>query len=119
MEAQLDFARLAKVRHHQRKVARRVIETTSGVCALIGMEPIPVADLPILTSIQILMVMMVAYISGRDLSWSTAKEFLGAAGVHSGSAYVLREGARALVKLFPGLGNTISGGIAATGTVDS
>jgi uncharacterized protein len=62
------------------------------------------------------MVTAVAYVAGRDLSLETAKEFLLAMVVNVGSAFALREIARGLVKLIPGYGNVISGGVAAVGT---
>ena len=79
-------------------------------------EPIPVADLPIITSLQVTMIVAVAYVAGRDLSLESAREFLVAMGLNVGGAFILRELARALAKLVPGWGNTISGAVAALGT---
>jgi uncharacterized protein (DUF697 family) len=43
-------------------------------------------------------------------------EFFGTIVVNIGVGMVFREGARAAVKLLPGWGNAISGGVAAAGT---
>ena len=115
-EAKLDFARLARVRHFQRSFARSIVTMFSSACGLIGAEPIPVADLPIITSLQVTMIVAVAYVAGRDLSLESAREFLVAMGLNVGGAFILRELARALAKLVPGWGNTISGAVAALGT---
>lgn len=115
-EAKLDFARLAKVRSFQRKVARSVIVTIAGGCAAIGAEPIPGADLPVLLGIQASMIVTIAFISGQELSLKAARDFIGAMGANVGAGFALREIARGLVKLVPGYGNVVSGAVAAAGT---
>src|ERR1700751_359879 len=62
------------------------------------------------------MVAGVMHIGGRELSLRAAAEFVGALGMNIGVGMVFRESARAAVKVLPGWGNTISGGIAAAGT---
>ena len=115
-EAKLDFARLAHVREFQRKLAQTVVGLSAGACGLVGAEPIPFADMPILVSIQTTMVVLIGYISGRDMSLDTAKKFLLAFGINLGAGYGLRQLARALVRLIPGWGSAISGTVAAKGT---
>ncbi len=115
-EAKLDFARLAEVKRFQRKVALQVVDTCALGCGAIGIEPIPFADLPFITSVQAVMILAIAYISGRPLSIETAKQFIIALGLNIGTAFALREGVRAVLKLVPGWGNYISGGVAASAT---
>ncbi len=115
-EAKVDFARLAAIREFQRKIARRVVNTCALECGAVGAEPIPVADLPILTAIQLAMIVIISYIAGRDLSLRAAGEFMVAAGANVGMAFALREMVRALVKLIPIGGNLLSGGVAAAAT---
>ena len=62
------------------------------------------------------MVSGIMHVSGRELGLKSAAEFFGAMGANIGVGMVLREGARAGVKLLPGWGNAISGGVAAAGT---
>ena len=56
------------------------------------------------------------YISGRERSLRAATEFIGAMGVNVGAGMIFREGARALLKFFPGWGNVVCGMIAGAGT---
>lgn len=115
-EAKLDFARLAQVQEFQRKVASRVVEVSSLACWAIGSEPLPIADMPILSTLQVVMIVTIAYVSGRDLDLKAAREFMAGLGVVGGAAFAFRELARGLVKLVPGFGSAISGAVAAAGT---
>jgi uncharacterized protein (DUF697 family) len=56
------------------------------------------------------------HVSGRCLGLQAGAEFFGALGLNIGAGMVFREGARAAIKLLPGWGNAISGGVAAAGT---
>jgi uncharacterized protein (DUF697 family) len=80
------------------------------------MQPIPLADLPILTTLQLVMVSGIMYVSGRERSLRAATEFIGALGANVGAGMLLREGTRALLKFFPGWGNVICGMVAGAGT---
>lgn len=115
-EAKLDFARLARIRDYQRSAAFHVVEGSSALAAAIAVEPLPIADMPVLTTIQVAMVALVAYVAGEELSLTTVRRFLVSLGVLSGAGLLLREASRNLVKVFPGFGSAISGGIAASGT---
>jgi uncharacterized protein (DUF697 family) len=88
----------------------------TAISAAIGAQPIPLADFPILTGLQVVMVAGVMYLGGRELSVRSAAEFCAAMGTNISLAMVLRESARAAVKIVPGWGNAISGGVAAAGT---
>lgn len=110
------FARLARVRKFQRKIAGDIVTICSGACAAVATSPIPMSDLPFLGGIQVAMVVVIGYISGRELSPQAAGEFLTALGINVGSGFLLRELARSLVKLLPGFGSVISAGVAFAGT---
>jgi len=110
------FARLARVRKFQRKVAGNIVNICSAACGTVATSPIPMSDLPVLAGIQLAMVIVIGYISGRELSFQAAGEFLAAFGINVGSGFVLRQAARSLVKLLPGFGSVISAGVAFTGT---
>lgn len=116
-EVQLQFARLARVRYYQETIARKIVRTTAVAAGMVGATPLPVADMPVLTALQLFMVMTIAYISGRPFSLESAGEMLAAAGFNIGLGYALREGARALVKFIPVFGSLVSGGVAGGGTV--
>ena len=93
-----------------------MVKSTTAICTAIGAQPIPLADLPILTLLQLVMVSGIMYISGRERSLRAATEFITAMGVNVGAGMILREGARALLKFFPGWGNVVCGMVAGAGT---
>ncbi|HEX2912983.1 MAG TPA: GTPase [Chloroflexia bacterium] len=115
-EAKFDFARVATVKAFQKKLANRLVAVVTTLCGGVASQPIPVADLPVLTSLQVSMITGIAYIGGKELSLAAVREFMVALGVNVGSAFVLREIARGLLKLVPGYGEVISGGVAAVAT---
>ena len=93
-----------------------LVKSTSAICAAIGAQPIPLADLPILTTLQLVMVCGIMYMSGRERSMRAATEFVGAIGANVGLGMILREGTRAALKFFPGWGNVVCGMVAGAGT---
>ncbi len=97
-------------------LAGRMREAGPRVRGAVGAEPIPVADLPILTGIQTLMVAGVAYFAGHALSLEVAGRFFSVLGINVGAAFLLREVARALAKCLPGPGDIMSGVIAGAWT---
>jgi uncharacterized protein (DUF697 family) len=115
-EARVEMARIAQDRAAQSEIAQTLVKSTTAICAAIGAQPIPLADLPILTALQLAMVAGVMYISGRERSLRAATEFVGALGVNVGAGMILRESARALLKFFPGWGNVVCGAVAGAGT---
>ena len=115
-ECREEMARISRNREAQREVANRLIKSASAICAAIGAQPIPLADLPILTALQLAMVSGIMYISGRERSLRAATEFIGALGVNVGAGMLLRESVRAMLKFFPGWGNVVCGMVAGAGT---
>jgi len=115
-EARMEMIRISRDREAQREVAQLLIKSTTAVCTAIGAQPIPLADLPILTSLQLMMVSGIMYVSGRERSLRASAEFAGALGANVGAAMLLREGARAVLKFFPGWGNVVCGLVAGSGT---
>ena len=115
-EAKIEMIRISRDRQAQLHVAQMLIKSTTAVCAAIGAQPIPLADMPILTSLQVLMVSGIMYISGRERSLRAATEFIAALGANLGAGMLLREGARAMLKFFPGWGNLVCGMVAGAGT---
>lgn len=115
-EARMEMIRISRDREGQREVSQLLVKSTTAVCAAVGAQPIPLADLPILTSLQLMMVSGIIYVSGRERSLRAAAEFAGALGANVGAAMLLREGARAILKFFPGWGNVVCGLVAGSGT---
>ena len=110
------WSRIARDRAAQVEIAQMLVKSTTAICAAIGAQPIPLADLPILTALQLVMVSGIMYISGRERSLRAATEFVAALGVNVGAGMILREGTRALLKFFPGWGNVVCGMVAGAGT---
>jgi uncharacterized protein len=115
-EARVEMVRIAGDRGAQIEISQMLVKSTTAVCAAIGAQPIPLADLPILTALQLAMVSGIMYISGRERSLRAATEFVAALGVNVGAGMILREGTRALLKFFPGWGNVVCGMVAGAGT---
>jgi uncharacterized protein (DUF697 family) len=120
-EARLEMARLSGAREAQARIAQILIKSVTAVSGALGAQPIPLADLPFLLTFQVAMVAGIIYISGREMSLKLATEFLGTLGFNVGLGLAFREGARAAGRavsklLLPGLGNAVSGLVAAGGT---
>ncbi len=115
-ESQLEMARLSGNRVLQRQIAHVLIKSVTAICGAIGVQPIPLADFPILSSLQAGLVAGIMHISGRAMSARLAGEFMAALGANFGAGIALREGTRAVLKFLPLWGNAISGAVAAAGT---
>ena len=115
-EARIEAARVFRHSPTQNEIAQLLVKSTSAICTAIGAQPIPLADLPILTTLQLVMVSGIMYVSGRERSLRAATEFVAALGANVGAGMLLREGARAILKLVPGWGNVVCGMVAGAGT---
>src|SRR5256714_5931031 len=114
-EAKIEMIRISRDREAQHQVAQVLVKSTTAICTAIGTQPIPLADMPILTTLQLVMVSGIMYVSGRERSLRAATEFVGALGANLGAGMLLREGTRAILKFFPGWGNVVSGAVAGAG----
>jgi uncharacterized protein (DUF697 family) len=117
IEHELEAARKSPDKAVKLAITKKIVSTSAALCTTVGVEPIPLADFPILTTIQVLMVGSIMHVSGRDISRKAIAEFLSALGMNIGAGLVLREGARAAVKILPGFGSAISGAIAGGATL--
>jgi uncharacterized protein (DUF697 family) len=115
-EAKVEMIRISRNREAQHHVAQILVKSTTAICTAIGAQPIPLADMPILTTLQLVMISGIMYVSGRERSLRAATEFMAALGANVGAGMLLREGARAILKFFPGWGNVICGMVAGAGT---
>jgi uncharacterized protein (DUF697 family) len=114
-QAKIEMIRISRDRHTQLHVAQMLVKSTTAICAAIGAQPIPLADMPVLTALQVLMVSGIMYISGRERSLRAATEFIAALGANLGVGMLLREGTRAMLKFLPGWGNVVCGMVAGAG----
>ena len=95
------------------KRIRALIYSKAGVCAAIALAPIPIADILVLTPIQMAMVATIGHFHGVEVTPDRATELMGVMGAGVG----LRGAARQLVRLVPGYGSVVGAGIAFAGTV--
>ncbi len=115
-DAQLEMARFLGARGAQARLAATVLKAFGAVAGVVGMQPLPLADFPVLVGLQMFMVSLIIYVSGRDFSPRLAGEFAASLGIGFGAGLVFRETARAAIKLLPIWGHMISGGVAGAGT---
>ena len=114
--ARLEFARLTGAKEAQAQIAGSLLKSFTAVCGVIGLQPIPLADLPVLTALQSLMVGLIIYTTGKPVTARTFGEFLGALGLNLGAGILFRESARAIIRIVPVWGNAVSGMVAGAGT---
>ena len=86
----------------------------------IGATPIPVSDIYILLALQAVLIMMISYLAGQDVSYESAKKMLlslGGAGI-AGLAFrtLAQQAAKLLNLILPGAGSFVSAGVAGAGT---
>ena len=97
---------------YRRKMARSVIRNSSLLNLLIGMEPIPLLDIPLLLASQVRLTLRIATIYGESMGPGRARELITTIG----GGVLLRYATQQAVKFLPGPGWIISGSIAAAGT---
>jgi small GTP-binding protein len=98
---------------YRAEAARRVIRSTAMWSFLLGAEPIPGLDLPLLLVMQARMVLRLGAIYGENVSAHYARELVSALAGGLIARYVGEE----LAKFLPGPGWLISAVVAATGTM--
>lgn len=94
--------------------AKEVINHTAWQnCAIAGIVVIPGADMPLLTGNQIKMVLELAAIYGKEMTFARAKELIAVIG----AGFTFRTIARELLGFVPGPGWTVKASVAYFGTV--
>lgn len=102
-----------KIGNIYRDVARRYILPCSIAAATVAAIPLPFADLPVLTAIQVSMVGLLGKLYGQTLTPSQAGGVVSAIA----GGFVAQLVARQLIKFIPGFGSVISASWAAAYTV--
>ena len=98
---------------YRTEAARRIIRTTAMWSLLLGAEPIPGLDLPLLLAMQARMVLRLGAIYGENITGHYARELVSAMA----GALVARYVGEELAKFVPGPGWLISAVVASAGTV--
>jgi len=112
----LDFYQAQNRKNFLRQISSHLIERFSKIAGGIGAAPIPIADIAVLTPLQLLMIMTIGGLSCREFDQETAREYMAAAGVNIGMALGMRSAAKYLLRLVPVGGWALSGTIASTAT---
>ncbi len=115
-ESRLVLARVSADPQAKREISDALIRVCSSVNATIASVPLPIAGTVPITSVQLVMIAGIAYVSGRELNSRTITEFLTAMGINVASGLALRELARTLVQLVPFAGPFVSAAIAGKAT---
>ena len=119
-EAQMGLRMAARLNDVVNRFAKHLNRIFSGIAATVALTPIPVSDIYVLIIIQCVLVCLIASLSGRDISFETAKEFLlsmgGIAGVGNIFRLAAQQASKLLNAIWPGSGSAVSSAIAAVGT---
>lgn len=119
-EAQVGLRMAARLNEVVERMANHIIKIFSSIASVIALSPIPVADLYVLLILQAVLVVLIAALSGRDISIDAAKEFILSLITMGGAGFAFRiiaqQGSKLLNGLFPGAGSTVSATVAAGGT---
>jgi len=97
----------------KRSKADRVIYSNAVLAGAAALVPVPVADIAIITPMQIAMVATIGHFYRVEISRKSILELLSTIG--AGMSF--REVARQLIKLIPGYGQAVSAAVAFAGTV--
>lgn len=116
MQVRVRLAHLTWVRESKREVAQTVVRAASGIAGAVATVPIPVADIVPITGLQMAMIATIAHISGRELEFRNAWEFVLAMGANLGLSFAFRSVARTAVRFIPVAGSIIAAGIASSAT---
>lgn len=119
-EAQMGLRMAARLDEVVKRMAKHLVHIFTGISGLVAAVSIPISDVYILIILQAVLVVLIASLSGRDISIETAVEFILSLGGVGAVGYALRFIAQQAVKLanvfVPGTGSLISAAIAGTGT---
>lgn len=101
-------------------IAERFIRIFSALSATVALSPIIASDIAVLLTLQSMLMMIIAYLSGRELEFKTARDLLISLGGIGATGFTLRivaqQGSKFANLVFPGAGSALSATIASGGT---
>lgn len=120
VEAKMGLLMAARLERVVERLSKRIINAFAAASAVVAATPIPLSDIYILTSLQALLLVFIAALSGRDINIKSAKEILlSFAGIGAGGL-VFRTAAQQASKvinvIIPTAGSAVSSAIAFGGT---
>ena len=120
IRASITLMLATRVDQVSRKISEKFTKIFAGAASGVGLIPIPIADYPILLALQVVLVMSIAYLAGRDMSYDTAAKFVVAIGALCAAGFAFRGLAQQASKLLnlivPGVGSVVSASIAGAAT---
>ena len=114
-EARFHFARLARVRQFQHNLAEIVIRISTASSGIIAF-PLMVVGMPVVATVRAVMIGTIMFISGREVTFRSVREFIIAQGFNIGVSNGLEVITHLGLIAFPGVGNAVFGGSAVLGT---
>lgn len=111
--AKLQFLQAQRREALMKDAARDKTRKFSAMAGGIGAAPAPVADIAVITPLQLALVGVIGTLSCSEFERSTVEEYLSAIGGTAAAGLAARSTARSLVQSFPGVGTAISAGVAA------
>jgi GTPase len=115
-ETRSSFARMAHLAEFQLTVANTVVVACSGLSGVVSANPIPGAAITVVGAIQLFMVMYIGWLSGREFSEQTVKDFAVTGGVAAGANAGMVGIADIALKFVPGFGSVLSAGASTIAT---
>lgn len=119
-EAKRCFKQAVMVDKVVEDTAKRLTMIFSTISSTIVIASLPVADIYVLTSLQAVLVFLIAYLSGEDLSVKESVKFIFSIGGVVGHAFTLRaivqESSKLLQPIYNVVGTAINSGVAFEGT---
>ena len=115
-DAAMGFLMLAKMETVLQRITGKIVSVFAGIAGVIAVTPIPISDLPVLWTLEVTMVILVAAVGGESLSVNAAKKFLFSVLHIAGFGFAAQQVAKFLNAVFPASGSACSAAIAG-GTV--
>jgi len=94
-------------------MARDITNRYATIAGGVGGAPTPVADIAVLTPMQLMLVGVIGTLSCRELEWATVEDYLTAMGGTTVAGIAARSAARSLIQFVPGVGAAVSATVAA------
>ncbi|WP_432352480.1 GTPase [Sporosarcina sp. A2] len=102
------------------RIAHRFIKVFTALAGTVALSPIIATDIAVLLALQSILLMIIAYLSGRELDFKTAREVLVSLGGIGATGFTLRmiaqQGSKFANLVVPGAGSALSASIASGGT---
>lgn len=115
-DAKMGFLMAARLNQVLHKLSDHFTNIFSVIASAVVALPVPIADVYMLLVVQAVLVTIIAALTGEDISVESAIKFLFSMGGTVAAGFAFRMGAHLVLGFLPGVGDTVSAVIAATGT---